>query len=80
MKKFTLWTEGYMATGEQGRAFLLGAYPVETIDEAVELYLQENPDMRKYLAIHNEPNARSKYSLWACRLFNNEEDAKKSYG
>lgn len=84
MREFEIWSEGYRATGEEGFATLDGKFEAETFDEAVEKYLihKENTDwkdIRKHYE-YRPDNERSKHFIWACALFDNETDARKSFG
>jgi hypothetical protein len=72
MKEFEIWVEGYAVTGNREKASLLGKEIAETWDEAVCAYMNKNPDrIRK--------DFRG-YTNWGCRLFDNETDARKSFG
>jgi hypothetical protein len=85
-KEFEIWVEGYRATGEEGSATFLGKFPGNTFDEAVENYKIAHPgtvDTREAYAPRNEDGVMpivKIHSIWACRLFDNEADARKSFG
>lgn len=80
--KFDIWTEGYIATGMEGipaRAQKLASnIEAESFIEAAKKWYR------------SEPNASSRFGdldvrngivyLWGCRLFDNEQDARKVYG
>ena len=72
MERFNIWVEGYAATGEHGTASLLGSYEAETWDGAVKKYMAENPGR---IVVDSRG-----YTDWGCRLFDNESDARKSFG
>jgi hypothetical protein len=73
MKIFEVWNEGYAATGQQEKAQCLGTFEAETFQEACKNALIELKwDMSYY---DEEDN-----SFWACRFFDNEKDARKSFG
>lgn len=87
-----VWAEGYMATCEHGEAILLGTFEAENFDDAVKQWLATIPEEQvpKYYE-HKErmvldpeaPLGRSLkwiHTYWACRLYDNEADAKKSFG
>ena len=74
---FEIWCEGYSATGEHGTAHLIGTGIGETFDDAVRDYMSKNS---KHGIEEDENNKRSRWSIWACRLFDNETDARKSFG
>lgn len=72
MKEYEIWSEGFAATGECAGAHLLGKYNAETWDDAVRMYMQDNP---KRITVDSRG-----YTDWGCRLFDNETDARKSFG
>lgn len=72
MCTFEIWCEGYAANSERCRAALLGKYEAETWDEAVGKYMADNPK-------RITKDSRG-YTDWGCRLFDNEIDARKSFG
>jgi hypothetical protein len=68
-----LWIEGYSCTGQSDGASLMGKYDVDNIHDAVKMFQEENPVI--------EINFRDGiYTSWGCRLFDNEVDARKSFG
>ena len=81
-----IWMEGYRATGESATANMLNQYHADSFDEAMKLYMEDNPgdvDVKKIPK--NSKSVRDysftkQYSIWACRLFDNETDARKSFG
>jgi len=76
MKKFEIWCEGYAVTGNRAEASLLGTEIANTWDEAVQKYMDKNPDKIDV----REANGVKIYTDWGCRLFDNEDDARKSFG
>lgn len=82
MKKYDIWVEGYLASGMEGipaRAQKLASnIEANSFVEAVKKWYK------------SEPNASSRYGdltikndtacLWGCVLFDNEKDARKSFG
>ncbi len=72
MAKFEIWVEGYAATGQSGEAMCLGIETANTWDEAVEKYMQKHQGK-----ITKDSRG---YTDWGCRLFDNETDARKSFG
>jgi hypothetical protein len=72
MKTFQIWVEGYAVTGNRSGATLLGTYQAESWDEAVQKYMTDNPGRL-------DVDSRG-YTDWGCRLFDNEADARKSFG
>jgi len=86
MKEFEIWSEGYAATGERGFAMLHGKFPGETFDDAVE-YANEHANLgaekvtrERYRSDEHYKDRRSNWHIWACMLFDNEADARKSFG
>jgi len=75
MKIFEIWMEGYAATGESGSAQLLGTKPGKTFMDAYLNYVKdfygESPPDHVSL---NKP------SIWGCRIYDNEADARKVFG
>jgi hypothetical protein len=86
-ESFQIWMEGYAATGERSGAQLLGYGYGHNFDEAVEDLRRKKPDLgiNKYERSQFDSeedyiNRRSNWNVWACRLFDNETDARKSFG
>lgn len=86
-KEFEIWAEGYVATGEHGTATLVGKGTGETFDEAVRDYMSKTPnhgieEYTKAFRVTEEQykNLKSNWCIWGCRLFDNEADARKSFG
>ena len=78
--------EGFSATGQSsGAQTINGGYDDEvglieasSFDEAIIKYEQlSNTKVDKY---EGDNAKRSKYGIWGCRLFDNELDARKSFG
>ena len=72
-KIFDIWSEGYSATSEHGTAQFLGTYSAPTFKEACKIALKDKEWDMKY---YNE----NRNTYWACRFFDNEVDARKSFG
>lgn len=74
---FTIWAEGFAATGEAETAWQLNESPIvaANLDEAVQLY-SEASDSR-YLF---KRDSNGTWTYWGCRLFDNESDARGSFG
>lgn len=84
IKNWEVWSEGYAATGEHGTALLEGVYKGETFDDAVEDYLKVKeatswPDIRTYYS-KMDSNGSVVHSIWGCRLFKTETEARQSFG
>lgn len=68
----TVWMEGYQCTGESSKAQLVGiVYEVDSFKAACEKLAEQLPE-RSWGA--------DRSTIWGCRLFDNEADARKSYG
>ena len=87
VREFEIWTEGYAATGERGTAKMIGKGVGTTFDEAVKDYMNKNPthgikeNVRGgYISEEYYQKRRSNWNIWACNLFDNESDARKSFG
>jgi hypothetical protein len=78
MKEWEIWSEGYLATGMEGipeTAQLMGKFVANSFKEACD----------KWAATLTDPYSKSCYDgerlmFWACGLFDNEADARKSFG
>jgi hypothetical protein len=73
LNKYQIWIEGYAATGEHGTAQYHGEYEGETFGEACRNMMRD----KKWPQDHYDSNHNT---YWACRFFDNETDARKSYG
>jgi hypothetical protein len=95
MKEFEIWSEGYAATGEYSSAYCYGKFMGETFDDACinsrqhcSLGLDTNSDgtyrrgnyRGDKIEGKDKENKVGNYSIWACQLFDNEADARKSFG
>ena len=73
MKIYSIWSEGFQATGESGTATLLGTKVADTFREACDLLAEEDASFKSYY------NPQS-MTYWGCRLFDNEMAARRSFG
>ena len=71
-----LWVEGFAVQGNQGTAQFLGTYEASNITEAVMQFMDENPDTEVELHRFGD----HEHAIWGCRIFDNEKDARRSYG
>lgn len=72
-----VWTEGYMATGEHGTATYHGCCLAESFIEACETLiktLDKKSDGTLQMYTEGHPQ------VWGCKCFDNEVDARKSFG
>lgn len=75
MKNWNVWTEGYATTGESGDASFHGTFGGETFKDAVIAFKNSLTDKYSISCIDVEG-----MSFWGCRFFDNEGDARKSFG
>jgi len=77
-KEYHIWTEGFQITGQSGDAkrHTVEPIPANSFDEAVELYVKAHPDFKLLLKHHED----GRWTWWGCQLFDNETDARKSFG
>lgn len=87
MKNYEIWMEGYRATGESGTAQLIAIYEGESFDDAVMNYMEKTPNhgiakntRNGYISDKAYENRESNWNIWSCNLFDNETDARKSFG
>lgn len=83
--KYTVWVEGYVATGQRRTAYCLGTTEADNFIEAAKKLWRE-----KYLSAYGGDlhKADEDFSIsrkgipciWGCRCFDNEADARKSFG
>jgi hypothetical protein len=74
-KSIFLWLEGFSATGESSGAVMLGNYEAKNFDDAVIQYMKENKS-----EVNWDGSGKKEHNIWGCRIFDNEEDARKSFG
>lgn len=72
MKKFEIWCEGYISSGNRGRANCFGSEEANNFKDACISFFAKRED-NNYFDI-------DKMTYWGCRLFDNEIDARKSFG
>jgi len=75
MEEYEVWMEGFSATGERSGAQFQGKIKSESFAGACE----------KLVGKQLDKNTDGSYrygipSIWGCRLFDNEKDARKSFG
>lgn len=71
--KFQIWAEGYRVNGDQSDATLFGEEDAPDFESACRSYADANPKW----ADHFDP---ARLTYWGCRLFDNEADARKTFG
>ena len=74
MKTYNIYMEGFRATGQSEPASLIGTEDGETFKDACA----------KFMEYVYDPNSRfydkERNTYWGCRLFDNMEDASRSFG
>jgi hypothetical protein len=78
--KWEIWQEGFAATGEGGPAQKLGEATAPTFEEACQRWVDNKkrvtPDFNnRYGEYDPERN-----TIWGCRLYSNERDARRTFG
>jgi hypothetical protein len=71
-----VWSEGYRATGESAGAKLEGKVEAETWPEACRKACVDSGRWKE------QPGGfdAKRLTVWGCRLFDNEADARRSFG
>ena len=73
---FDLWNEGYAATGEYSPAIFLGTFEAECFEDACDKWAETLCEREKDLYKREGSHA----VFWGCRIYDNEEDARKLCG
>lgn len=71
--KYEVWMEGYLATGMEGipqGATLVGEVEADSFKDACDLFYGND-------TFHYNPQ---RLTYWGCKLFDNEQDARKNFG
>lgn len=77
-KEYTIWVEGHQATGEKSTATLAGKETAFSFHEAIQQHVNSlGPDAAKYWHYVKDTNT---WTMWGCRAFDNEVDARKAFG
>lgn len=79
MKLFEIWMEGFAVTGHHGVAQKLGEAYGTTFEDAIKNYMDKNPDSGIQSGYKNY-HASGGYHIWGCKLYDNEKDARESFG
>lgn len=74
-KPIQLWIEGLCATGEYEQAQFLGTYNAKDLDDAVNQYISQKRDD---VELNKFGNGR--HAIWGRELYDNEKDARQSFG
>lgn len=73
---YSLWSEGYSATGGSATAQFEGIFEGTSFNDACDNWAKtlEQPEY------YRPGTDKSRPSYWGCRIFDNETDARKSFG
>ena len=75
-KEYEIWQEGYVATGESQQAYLRGKATGYSFLDAVDNYISsQSSDVKDCFNADLDVA-----TIWGCRLFDNEADARKFNG
>lgn len=77
MPRYEIWSEGYKATGDSCGATKLGSAEGKDFADACKNFYQGLPPGQKrwYHLVEGVPK-----TFYGCRLFDNEADARQSFG
>jgi len=70
--KYQIWSEGFEITGNSGEASLQGEIEAHNFHDACVQLLGAMLD--------KDRNGHYRLSMWGCRLFDNEAEARRSFG
>jgi hypothetical protein len=76
LKTYEIWVEGYACTGQSATASLVGSSEGRTFREACLAYAVSKKHEDGFINYFNPVDC----SYWGCRWFDNETDARKSFG
>ena len=80
MTSYQIWSEGYSITGSRCCAFLVGEVEADSFKEAVAKLKDSLPEDEAQYILLESLTCPGYSSYWGCRLFDNEEDARASFG
>ena len=69
-REFEVWSEGFAATGECGKATFHGRIRAQSFEGACSKVFPEDDQNYDPISL----------SYWACKLFDNEADARRAFG
>jgi hypothetical protein len=73
MRTFEIWSEGYQATGESGKAVRHGSAKGKTFNDACAALAEEDESFSKFF----DPG---RLTYWGCRLFDSRTKAAERFG
>lgn len=80
---FHVWIEGYADTGEQGSASRKALYGFD-LEDAMQRWTMDDLDAYRYLMRYEDRvsplSSYTGWSFWGCRIFTDEDEARKSFG
>ena len=74
IKAFDLWSEGYACTGQSSKAIFLGTFEADSFENACDKWADTLKEKECYKRNGNIA------SYWGCRIYDNEEEVRKSFG
>ena len=74
MKQYEIWTEGYVVTGQSAGASLMGTAKGKDFEDACLNYF--DPHDKEHMRYFDP----KRFTYWGCKLFDNQADARKSFG
>lgn len=80
MRKFEVWTEGYAASGESSGAIFHGSVDADTFDEACIKVFGDDLDKDPLQSDGYRRNRDGRMSIWACGCYDDEGEARVSFG
>lgn len=72
---YEVWIQGYAATGDAGKAQLVGSTNAASFQEACDKVCNTPGFKDKWGAYDSK-----KLTVWGCKLFDNATDARKAFG
>jgi len=70
---YAIWMEGFRVMEGDGTASLLGHVYAKSFQEACDNWAKTHEDFRQLY----DP---ARLTYWGCKLFDNEEEARRNYG
>lgn len=90
MKEYEIWIEGYVISGGSSKASFIGKCEGKDFENACNNFVYPE-DIIGYVGFEQKPEVfiekgsklrldKDGLSIWGCRLFDNQTDARKSFG
>lgn len=77
IRDFSLWVEGYVATGESCCAYYLGTFRAKSFGDAVEAWKRtQSREVQRTVYKHD----KGPWVYWERQIFDNEAQARVSFG